>query len=434
MAIWNQQAEAMPREALQRLQLERLRSTVKWAYQRVPFYGSSLKDCGVDPLGIESLDELAKLPFTLKKDLQKSYPYGMFAVPLQDVVRIHSSSGTTGQPTVVGYTSKDLQTWSSLIARVLTAGGVTKDDVVQISFGYGLFTGGFGLHYGVERVGATVVPVSSGNTARQMMIMKDFGTTALVCTPSYALYLAEAIGDAGIDQKDLKLRVGLFGAEPWTESMRLEIEQRLGISATDNYGLSEVMGPGVSMECQAKCGLHVHEDHFLAEIIDPETGEVLPPGATGELVLTTLTKEALPLVRYRTRDITSLSAEPCACGRTFLRMAKPSGRTDDMLIIRGVNVFPSQIETVLMNVEETEPHYQLIVTRKGALDSLEVKVEVQEKYFSDEMREMRALETRISKEIGSILGLSAKVTLVEPKTLQRSEGKAQRVEDRRSLV
>ena len=434
MAIWNHQAEAMPREALQRLQLERLRSTVKWAHQRVPFYGATLKDCDVDPTGVESLDDLSKLPFTLKKDLQKSYPYGMFAVPLQDVVRIHSSSGTTGQPTVVGYTGKDLQTWSSLIARVLTAGGVTKDDVVQISFGYGLFTGGFGLHYGVERVGATVVPVSSGNTARQMMIMKDFGTTALVCTPSYALYLAEAIGDAGIDQKDLKLRVGLFGAEPWTESMRLEIEQRLGLSATDNYGLSEVMGPGVSMECQSKCGLHVNEDHFLAEIINPETGEVLPSGATGELVLTTLTKEALPLVRYRTRDITSLSEEPCACGRTFVRMAKPSGRTDDMLIIRGVNVFPSQIETVLMNVEETEPHYQLIVTREGALDSLEVKVEVQERYFSDEMREMRALETRISKEIGSILGLSAKVTLVEPKTLQRSEGKAQRVEDRRSLA
>ena len=429
--MWEPEVEGMPREALEKLQLDRLRKTVKWASQNVSFYRQSLQERKVSPDDVGSLGDLKDLPFTMKADLQKSYPFGMFALPLEEVVRIHSSSGTTGQPTVVGYTRQDLDNWSGLIARVLAAGGVTKRDVVQIAFGYGLFTGGFGLHYGVERIGATVVPVSSGNTARQVMIMKDFGSTALVCTPSYALYLGEAVREEGVDPSELPLRVGLFGAEPWTESMRAEIEAGLQISATDNYGLSEVMGPGVSMECHHKDGLHINEDHFLAEVIDPETEEVLPPGSLGELVLTTLTKEALPLIRYRTRDITSLVREPCGCGRSFVRMTKPAGRTDDMLIIRGVNVFPSQVESVLMDIEETAPHYQLIVTREGAMDRLEVKVEVHEEVFSDEMREMERIARRIGSRINSVLGLSAKITLVEPKTLQRSEGKAQRVLDMR---
>ena len=433
LAIWDKQAETMSRDALETLQLERLRHTVKWACDRVPFYRNRFRDRGIAAEDIRSLPDLSHLPFTMKADLQANYPYGMFAVPMAEVVRIHSSSGTTGQPTVVGYTRSDLEAWSDLIARVLTAGGVTRHDVVQIAFGYGMFTGGFGLHYGVERIGATAIPASSGNTARQIMIMKDFGTTALVCTPSYALYIAEALAEQKLKAGMLKLRVGLFGAEPWTETMRAEIEHRLGISATDNYGLSEVMGPGVSMECDCKQGMHINEDHFIAEIIDPETGQVLPPGCTGELVLTTLTKEALPMIRYRTRDITRISTSPCACGRTFVRMEKPSGRTDDMLIIRGVNVFPSQIETVLMEIEGTEPHYQMIVTRQGALDHLEVQVEVNERVFSDEMRVMHALAGKIGRQLASMLGLSAKVTLVEPKSLQRSEGKAKRVQDLRKL-
>ncbi len=427
--IWNPKAETMPRNELSALQFERLQSVLKTVNEKVPFYRNHLKGIRLQDIG--TLDDLRKIPFTKKADLQAGYPYGMFAVPMRDVVRIHSSSGTTGQPTVVGYTKNDLDHWAELIARLVTAGGVTKDDIIQIAFGYGLFTGGFGLHYGAERVGATVVPVSSGNTQRQIMVMKDFGSTALVCTPSYALYLAEAIGEKGINRNELSLRVGLFGAEPWSENMRKEIESRLAISATDNYGLSEVMGPGVSMECDFKCGMHISEDHFIPEIIDPDTGELLPSGSTGELVLTTLTREANPLVRYRTRDITSLIVEPCACGRSFVRMTKPTGRTDDMLIIRGVNVFPSQIETVLMEMEETEPHYKLILTREGALDDLEVQVEVNEKFFSDEMRVMRAIEDKIRENIRSLLGLSVKVKLVEPRTIERSEGKAKRVMDLR---
>jgi phenylacetate-CoA ligase len=429
--IWNPKAETMPRNELSALQFERLRSVLKTVTEKVPFYREHFKAAGVTPRDIKTLGDLTKIPFTKKSDLQAGYPYGMFAVPMREVVRIHSSSGTTGQPTVVGYTRNDLDHWAELIARLVTAGGVTRDDVVQIAFGYGLFTGGFGLHYGAERVGATVVPVSSGNTQRQIMVMKDFGSTAIVCTPSYALYLAEAIAEKGISRNELSLRVGLFGAEPWSENMRKEIESRLAISATDNYGLSEVMGPGVSMECDCKRGMHISEDHFIPEIIDPDTGEALPPGHAGELVLTTLTKEAIPVIRYRTRDITSLITEPCACGRTFVRMTKPTGRTDDMLIIRGVNVFPSQIETVLMEMEETEPHYRLILTREGALDDLEVQVEVNEKFFSDEMRVMRAIEDKISGSIRSMLGLSVKVKLVEPKTIERSEGKAKRVVDLR---
>jgi len=429
--IWNEQAETMPREALNELQLQRIQNIVKYAYEHVPFYKKTFDREHISPEAVKSIEDFQNLPFTNKADLQASYPYGMFAIPLEEVVRIHSSSGTTGQPTVVGYSRKDLDTWSELIARLLTAGGVTKKDIVQIAFGYGLFTGGFGLHYGVERIGATVVPASSGNTARQLMIMKDFKTTALVCTPSYAIYLAEVMAEQHIKPSDLHLRVGLFGAEPWTESMRKEIEARLGIIATDNYGLSEVMGPGVSMECLYQNGMHINEDHFYPEIIDPDTGEVLPPGSTGELVITTLTKEALPLIRYRTRDITSLIDSPCECGRTFVRMTKPKGRTDDMLIIRGVNVFPSQIETVLIEMEETDPHYQLIISRDGALDKLEVKVELKEKYFSDEMKRMREIEDKIRERIRSTLGLGVKVTLVEPKTLERTAGKSKRVLDLR---
>jgi phenylacetate-CoA ligase len=430
--IWNEAAEKMSRGNIADLQLQRLQMTLRSACGQVPYYQKKYKKLGILPNDITSFEKFAALPFTYKADLQDNYPYGMFAVPLDEIIRIHSSSGTTGKPTVVGYTRRDLDSWTELIARLLTAGGVTSKDIVQISFGYGLFTGGFGLHYGVEKVGAAVIPVSSGNTPRQLMIMKDFKTTALVCTPSYAIYLTEAMDEMNLHPDDLFLRVGLFGAEPWTEGMRNEIESRLGISATDNYGLSEVMGPGVSWECSYKNGMHINEDHFIAEIIDPETEQVLPPGSTGELVLTTLTKEALPLIRYRTRDITSLNFEPCPCGRTFVRMSKPKGRTDDMLIIRGVNVFPSQIETVLIEMEETAPHYQLIVTREKALDDLEIQVEINEKYFSDEMRVMRDLEEKIHQRIKNALGLSAKIKLVEPKSIERSAGKAKRVIDLRN--
>jgi phenylacetate-CoA ligase len=429
--IWNSQAETMPRGKLRELQSERLRVVLKTVCEKVPFYREHFSKLGLRAEAVKDINDLSKIPFTKKADLQAGYPYGMFAVPMRDVVRIHSSSGTTGQPTVVGYTRTDIENWAELIARLLTAGDVTRDDIVQIAFGYGLFTGGFGLHYGAEKIGAAVVPVSSGNTGRQIMVMKDFGTTALVCTPSYALYLAEAIAEKNIGRNELSLRVGMFGAEPWSENMRKEIESRLQISATDNYGLSEVMGPGVSMECGEKHGMHISEDHFIPEIIDPDTGEVQPPGTSGELVLTTLTREAIPVIRYRTRDITSLIAEPCPCGRTFVRMTKPTGRTDDMLIIRGVNVFPSQIETVLMEMEETEPHYKLIVTREGALDNLEVQVEVNERFFSDEMRVMRAIEDKIRDNMRIMLGLTVKVKLVEPKTIERSEGKAKRVLDLR---
>ena len=429
--VWDGYIETMPRERLEELQVKRIRETIEHAGSRVPFYRNLLQKHGMHPEDIRSPRDISKIPFTTKADLQESYPYKMFAVPLSEIVRLHSSSGTTGQPTVVGYTWRDLNNWRELIARLLAAGGVTHNDIVQIAFGYGMFTGGFGLHYGVERIGAAVVPVSSGKTERQIRIMKDFGTTALVCTPSYALYIAECLSDSHIDPRDLKLRVGLFGGEPWTESMRSEIESRLSISATDNYGLSEVMGPGVSMECGYKNGMHIAEDHFVAEIIDPDTGEVLPPGATGELVLTTLTREALPLLRYRTRDITRIIADRCPCGRTSHRMAKPEGRTDDMLIIRGVNVFPSQIESILMEMEETNPYYQLIVSRVGPLDALEIQVEVNEKFFSDEMRQMSDLAERIRQKVSSILCLSAKIKLVEPKSLARTEGKAKHVIDLR---
>jgi len=431
MEIWDQIYECMPREELEQLQLERLQATLNRAYKNVTCYRRKFDELGIIPEDIQSLDDLDRLPFTAKEDLRINYPYGMFAVPLREVVRIHSSSGTTGKPTVVGYTRNDIKTWSQLVARLLTAAGVTHDDVVQITFGYGLFTGAFGLHYGAEQIGASVIPMGGGNTEKQIMIMQDYRTTALVGTPSYALTLADRMEKQGLDPKSLTLRVGLFGGEPWSEEMRREIEQRLGIIATDNYGLSEVMGPGVAGECRGRCGMHIFEDHFLPEIIDPDTGEVLPLGSVGELVLTTLTREALPVIRYRTRDITRLIYEPCDCGRTLVRMEKTRGRSDDMLIIKGVNVFPTQIEEVLFQVEGCEPHYQLVVDRIDNVDTLEVLVEVNETIFFDEMKKQRAFVNQVEKRLASVLNVGAKVKLVEPASIPRHEGKAQRVIDKR---
>jgi phenylacetate-CoA ligase len=421
----------MGREELRALQLQRLRQTLDRVYHHVPCYQEKFRVAGFHPNDLTCLEDLGRLPFTDKEDLRKNYPYGMFAVPLRDVVRIHSSSGTTGKPTVVGYSRHDLDTWTELVARFMTAAGVTEEDIVHIAFGYGLFTGAFGLHYGAERIGASVIPMSSGNTDKQLMIMQDYRSTALVCTPSYALTMADRLERQGIDPKSLALRVGLFGAEPWSEEMRREIESRLGIIATDNYGLSEVMGPGVAGECLSRRGMHIAEDHFIAEIIDPETGEVLPRGNVGELVLTSISKEAFPMLRYRTRDITRIDDSVCGCGRTHARLQKTMGRSDDMLIIKGVNVFPTQIEEVLFQVEGCEPHYQLIVDRVDNVDTLEVQVEVNEKIFFDEMRQQRAFVDSVQKQLASSLGVGAKVKLVEPASMPRHEGKATRVIDRR---
>lgn len=430
---WDPVYETMPRERLEQLQLERLKTTVKRVYRSVPFYREKFRACGLEPGDIKSLDDLKKLPFTYKQDLRDNYPFGLFAVPMSDIVRVHASSGTTGKPSVVGYTRRDIENWSDLVARCLVMAGGGRGDVVHVAYGYGLFTGGLGLHYGAERLGATVVPVSGGNTARQLMLMQDFGSTILACTPSYALYLAEEGEAAGIDFKKLPLKAGIFGAEPWTENMRSQLEAKLDITALDIYGLSEIMGPGVSMECPAKQGSHIFEDHFIAEIIDPETGEPLPYGRQGELVLTTITKEGIPVIRYRTRDISALYPEKCACGRTHVRMRRVTGRTDDMLIIRGVNVFPSQVESVLLEFGETEPHYLLVVDRKGELDDLEIWVELSEKMFSDQIKNLESLENKIRHKILSVLNISARVKFVEPRTIPRSEGKARRVMDRREL-
>lgn len=430
---WNQAKECMNREDLKQLQLERLQATIFRVATNVPFYRHKFKELGVDPDGFRSLDELRSLPFTTKQDLRDNYPYGLFAVPLRDVVRVHASSGTTGQATVVGYTRNDIKTWANLTARVLTAAGVTNDDVVQIAFGYGLFTGGFGLHYGAELVGASVIPISSGNTRRQIQIMQDFRTTALICTPSYALLLADSIEEAGIPLNSFSLKYGLFGAEPWSEGMRQEIQNKLNIVATDNYGLSEIMGPGVAGECQQRNGLHINEDHFLVEIIDPETLEPVAPGELGELVLTTLTKEAFPIIRYRTRDLTRLIEEPCPCGRTLRRMERITGRTDDMLIVKGVNVYPSQIENILFEIKGTKPHYQIVVEREGRLDKITVLVEVMESIFFDEMRKQGEIINNIKHKLASELGIGVEVRLVEEKSLERSEGKAKRIVDKRKL-
>ncbi|MEW6220126.1 MAG: phenylacetate--CoA ligase [Thermodesulfobacteriota bacterium] len=430
---WQPDEECISREDLEQLQLERLQSTLFRVARNVPFYRKKFKEIGLDPDGFRDLSELKSLPFTTKEDLRANYPYGLFAVPLREVVRIHASSGTTGMATVVGYTKNDIRRWADLVARVLTAGGVTADDVVQIAFGYGLFTGGFGLHYGAERIGASVIPISSGNTRRQIKILQDFKATALVCTPSYALHLADTLLEMGVNPNALSLRVGLFGAEPWSEAMRQEIQNKLAIAATDNYGLSEVMGPGVAGECLERHGLHLAEDHFLVEIVDPQTLQPVPPGHLGELVITTLTREAFPVIRYRTRDLTRLIPEPCPCGRTLRRMARVMGRTDDMLIVKGVNVFPSQIEAVLLEIEGTEPHYQIQVDRRGAMDEVTVLVEVAENIFFDEMWRQRRLVDLIRDRLATELGIGVEVKLVEKKSLERSEGKAARVLDRRIL-
>ncbi len=431
--MWNSNYEAMEREALEKQQYLRLKQTLERVYQLVPHYRNCFKQAGLEPGDIRSLKDLAGLPFTVKNDLRDNYPYGLFTTDLGEVVRVHSSSGTTGIPTVVGYTRSDLEVWSELMARTLTAGGGSRDSVVHIAYGYGLFTGGLGVHYGAEKIGATVVPISGGQTKRQVRVMKDLGTTLLACTPSYALYIAETMEEMNLKPSDLKLRSGVFGAEPWSDSMRKVIEEKLQIDAFDIYGLSEIIGPGVGYECPAKAGLHVSEDHFIPEIINPITEEVLPDGKVGELVITTITKEALPMVRYRTRDITSLNRQVCACGRTHARMAKVSGRSDDMLIIRGVNVFPSQVESILLEIGETAPHYQLVVDRKGSLDTLEIWVEISEQMFSDKVRGLEHLEKMIHSEIDNVLGVAAEIKLVEPKTIERSEGKAKRVIDKRTL-
>lgn len=434
MKYWNRTFECMSRDEMTRVQNERLVETVKRVYHNVPFYRDRMQKAGLEPGDIKTIEDLPKLPFTYKQDLRDTYPYGMFAVPLSEIVRIHASSGTTGKQTVVGYTRRDIDTWAEVMARTLVCAGADRNSFIQVAYGYGLFTGGLGVHYGAERIGASVIPISGGNTKRQLQIMKDFGTNILACTPSYALFLAEELEAAGIKKEELKLKAGVFGAEPWTENMRVQIEDKLGILAIDIYGLSEVIGPGVASECEFKCGLHVTEDHFIPEIINPDTGEVLPPGETGELVFTTITKEGLPLIRYRTRDISSLIYEKCECGRTAVRMTKVSGRTDDMLIIRGVNVFPSQIESVLLEFGDTTPHYLIIVDRVNNLDTLEIQVEMNKQLFSDEIKEIEKKENMIKSAILSTLGVNAKIRLVEPKTIERSTGKAVRVIDKRNLV
>jgi phenylacetate-CoA ligase len=431
---WEEEMETLPRVGLESIQLTRLKHLVARVYDTVAPYRAKMDAAGVKPADIQSLADLQKLPFTVKDDLRDNYPFGLFTVPMDQVVRVHASSGTTGKPTVVGYTKKDIETWAGVMARALTCAGATSRDMIHNAYGYGLFTGGLGAHYGVERLGATVIPVSGGNTKRQITIMQDFRSSVLLSTPSYALNLADAMEELGVDPKTLALRVGVFGAEPWSENMRNEVERKLNIRAVDIYGLSEVIGPGVAMQClETDRGMHIFEDHFLPEIIDPKTGEVLPPGEKGELVFTTLTKEAFPLIRYRTKDISRLIHEKCACGRTMVRMEKITGRTDDMLIIRGVNVFPSQVEHVLMGVEGVEPHYQIVVNREGNLDTMAVKVEVSETIFSDEVKNLEKLTRKIQTDIKDLLGVTCKVQLVEPRTIQRSEGKAQRVIDNRKL-
>lgn len=429
---WQERYETMPREEIRELQLKRLKALVERLYN-IPFYKQRFAEKGIEPGDIKTLEDIKHLPFTSKQDLRDTYPFGMFAVPLSEVVRLHASSGTTGKPIVVGYTKKDLETWGNLVARCLVMAGGTKNDVIQNAYGYGLFTGGLGIHFGAELLGATVVPISGGNTMRQLMLMQDFGTTILACTPTYALHMAEEAHAGGVDWERIKLRIGVFGAEPWSDALRKELEERWNIRALDIYGLSEVLGPGVACECQCQQGLHVFEDHFIPEIVDPETLEPLPYGQKGELVFTSLTKDAFPILRYRTKDISALHEEKCACGRTFIRMDRITGRTDDMLIIRGVNVFPSQIESILLEFGETEPHYLLVVDRRGAMDDLEIQVEISDRLFSDKVRGLEELEKRIRARIASVLGISAKIRLMEPNSLPRTAGKAKRIIDRRLM-
>ncbi len=430
---WNKIRECMDRHELRSYQLEKLKETIDRVYHNVPSYRQKMQERGIIPEDINSLDDLKLLPFTTKQDLRDNYPYNMFATPLQEIIRIHASSGTTGKPTVVGYTRRDIANWAELMARCLAMAGGHQDSVVQIAYGYGLFTGGLGFHYGAEKIGAVVIPTSGGNTRRQIMLMRDLGTEILACTPSYALCIIEGLEAMGIKTEELKLKAGIFGAEPWSENMRAELEEKLNIKALDIYGLSEVIGPGVACECLEQQGLHIFEDFFIPEIIDPVTEEPLPEGEEGELVITTIDKEGLPVIRYRTRDITSLTYEPCACGRTHARISKLLGRTDDMLIIRGVNVFPSQIESALMAVGEAEPHYLIIVDRVNNLDTMEVWIEVSEKLFADEIRKLEQVRKKIESEIYTTLGINVKVKLVEPHTIERSEGKAKRVIDKRKI-
>ena len=434
--IYNEEFETLPQEALEALQLKRLRQVVQRVYHNVGFYKKAFDKAGVSPDNLKTLEDLKRFPMTTKQDLRDNYPFGLFATPMSNIVRLHASSGTTGASTVVGYTRQDIETWAELMGRCFVAAGLTKNDIIHNAYGYGLFTGGLGAHYGAEKIGASVVPMSGGNTKRQIMILQDFGPTAICCTPSYALNLAEQGTAMGVDMRKLALRVGIFGAEPWTEKMRGEIEKVMNIKAFNIYGLSEIMGPGVAMECEeVRDGMHIFEDHFLVETINPKTGETLPAGSEGELVFTTLTKEAFPLIRYRTRDICRLDPTPCRCGRTHRRMGRVLGRSDDMLIIRGVNVFPSQIEAVLVGIEGLEPHYQLIVDREGSLDTLEVQVELSEKQFAgaDEIKTLQKLENQLRKDMKDYLGITARIKLVEPKTIQRSEGKSSRVIDKRKI-
>lgn len=430
---WNESMECAKLHEMKALQSFRLSQTIRRVYENVPYYRDRMDKAGVKPDDIKSVNDLYKLPFTFKQDLRDTYPYGLFAVPMEDVVRVHASSGTTGKQIVVGYTKKDLETWSECCARALTAAGATPKDFMHISYGYGLFTGGLGLHGGAEKVGMTVIPVSVGNTKRQINIIKDFGSTYICCTPSYALFLAETMKEMGITKEDIHLRGGLFGAEPWTEEMRKEIEDKLGLKAYDIYGLTEIIGPGVAFECCEQTGMHINEDNFIPEIIDPDTGEVLPEGSQGELVFTCITKEAFPLIRYRTRDIGILTREKCSCGRTLIKMKKPAGRSDDMLIIRGVNVFPSQIESVLLQLGNTSPYYQLIVDRVNNTDTLEIQVELSPEMFSDTVKNIEKQERIIKTAVESTLGIAANIRLVEPKTISRVEGKAVRVIDKRKL-
>jgi phenylacetate-CoA ligase len=432
--FWDQQLECIDQEKLREIQLQRLKEVVRRVYEKVPFYRKKFDEAGIKPEDIRSLEDIKYLPFTSKTDMREAYPFGLFAVPLSEIVEIHTSSGTTGKPVVAGYTVKDIALWAEVMARCLVMVGATKDDIVQIAYGYGMFTGGLGFHYGAQKIGATVVPASAGNTRRQIELMKDFGTTFLACTPSYALYLTEyAKEEMGIDLSTLKLRIGSFGAEMWTEEMRKEIERRMGIKAYNVYGLTEIIGPGVAHECPAQQGLHVWEDHFYPEIIDPETGEPLPEGQEGELVLTSLTREGMPMIRFRTRDITTLHREKCACGRTLAKIERIKGRSDDMIKVRGVMIFPYQIEQAILEVQGVEPHYQIILTRPHYLDEVEVQVEMSKEIFSDDVKTIETLRKRLEKKIEQTVGVRVKVTLVEPKSIPRSEGKAKRIIDKRNL-
>jgi phenylacetate-CoA ligase len=432
--IWNETIECMEREEMQKLQSIRLKRVVEHAYHNTPFYRRKMQEMGLTPDDIESIDDITKLPFTVKQDLRDNYPFGLMAVPMSEIVRLHASSGTTGKPIVVGYTRKDLSIWSETVARCLYAAGVTRNDTVQVSYGYGLFTGGLGLHGGVENIGGTVIPMSSGNTQKQIQLMHDFGSKVLACTPSYALFLGETIKESGIPREEFQLKIGIFGAEPWTENMRNEIEESLGIKAYDIYGLTEVIGPGVGCECECQKGTHLWEDHFLPEIIDPVT--LLPgkPGEQGELVFTTLTKEGMPMIRYRTRDLTSLHYEKCGCGRTAVRMDRILGRSDDMLIIRGVNVFPSQVESVILEMPEFEAHYLITVDRINNTDTFQVEVEVRPEYYTDEISKILALKKKIAAQMQSVIGIQPEIKIVEPRSIERSMGKAKHVIDNRKLV